>query len=293
MKNNQYSIKDLENLTSIKAHTIRIWEQRYGLLSPKRTDTNIRFYEDSDLKRLLNINLLYSNGYKISKIAALNDQEILSQSKKIIESQSTQMEQEIDILILSIVDLNGEKINTILEQYYEKFGIERLYSKVIIPLLEKLGHLWQLNSISVGHEHFFSYLLRAFLSVKSHETQTQIQRNQKVLFFLHSDELHELSLMFYQIMFKKAGWEAVYLGAKVPFEDLKVTYDQVQPDLVVTSFITCISEEEFQKILSKTIEIIPLEKLVISGYQAVVFKEHIPEKITLVQSQKELTPYFV
>ncbi len=293
MKNNQYSIKDLENLTNIKAHTIRIWEQRYGLLEPKRTSTNIRYYEDKDLKKILNINLLYTNGLKISKIAKLTEDEIIERSRSLIEERDTNESQDVDVLLMAILDLNDTRIEEILEETFRLGEIEDFYSNVINPLLFKIGDLWQLNSISIGHEHFFSNMLRAFLLSKTRDLTPAHPKDSKALLFLPPKEEHELSLLFYSYIFKREGWQVIYLGNNVPFEDLKVTYDQVMPDMVVTSMIKNTSEQEFVSTVKKITDAVPVEKLIFSGTMAMIYKDLSPKKVRLISGKEDLKAIFV
>ncbi|XOV67809.1 MAG: MerR family transcriptional regulator [Fluviicola sp.] len=293
MKKSQYSIKDLENLTDIKAHTIRIWEQRYGLLSPKRTDTNIRYYEDQDLKKLLNVNLLYTKGYKISKIAALSDEEILEKSKEIIMNERKWDDDEVDVLLMGIIELDEDKILNILTRIYKEHGIEHLFARTIGPLLIKMGELWQLNSLSVGHEHFFSNLYRGFVLARTSELDTSEKNDKKVLMFLPPNEEHELSLLIYQYMFKREGWQVYYLGVSVPFEDLKISYDQIQPDLTVTSLIAKSSEKEFETIIEGIQSVIPAKELVLSGGMSATYKDKLADGVRIIESEKDLKSLFV
>jgi len=293
MKRNQYSIKDLENLTSIKAHTIRIWEQRYNLLQPKRTDTNIRYYEDYDLRKILNINLLYSNGFKISKIAKLSENEILSESRKLIMEKSQVNDEMVDLLLMSIIELDENKTYGMLLYAFEEKSIEELYTDIIIPLLHKIGELWQLNTISIGHEHFFSNLLRAFFLAKTSELKIEKKVNKKVMMFLRPGEEHELSLLLYNFIFKREGWQVIYLGSNVPYKDLKLTYDQMNPDLILTSFIARTSKGDFQKILTKVLDNVPKEKMILSGYTSVMYKDLIPKEVSIIENQEDFENIFV
>jgi len=295
MKKSQYSIKDLENLTDIKAHTIRIWEQRYGLLTPKRTDTNIRYYEDQDLKKLLNVNLLYTKGFKISKIAALSDEEILEKSKEIILKERKWDDDEVDVLLMNIIELNEDKITEILDRIYTEQGIERLFSRTIVPLLTKMGELWQLNSLSVGHEHFFSNIYRGFIVSKTNalEVDEKDKHGKKILMFLPPNEEHELSLLIYQYLFKREGWQVYYLGISVPFEDLKISFDQIKPDLALTSLIAKTSESDFEHALKEITKVIPEECLVLSGGMMTTYREKVPDGVRLIESERDLKQLFV
>lgn len=293
MRKSQYSIKDLENLTSIKAHTIRIWEQRYDLLSPKRTDTNIRYYEDQDLKKLLNINLLYSNGLKISKIASLTDEEIIEESKKLIRKFSNEENSLVELIIMATIDLDTHKVYDILEESFKGKDIEDFYADTIIPLLHRIGSLWQLNSISVGHEHFFSNILREFILSKTAELPIPDKNSKKALLFLHEGEEHEISLFIYHYVLKRDGWNVIYLGARVPENDLEITYNQFKPDIVVTSFIATLSKEDFSKIVQKITSIVPEKDCIFSGYICNMYREEIPDKVRIIESREDLNRYFV
>lgn len=293
MRKSQYSIKDLENLTDIKAHTIRIWEQRYGLLSPKRTDTNIRYYEDEDLKKLLNVNLLYTKGFKISKIAALSDAEILEKSKEIILNERKWDDDEVDVLLMGIIELDEEKIQAILTRIYEEQGIEHLFSRTIVPLLTKMGELWQLSSLSVGHEHFFSNIYRGFILSKIAALEVTKKANKKILMFLPPNEEHELSLLVYQYMFKREGWQVYYLGVSVPYADLKISYDQIKPDLTLTSLIAKSSEEEFDSMVSEIQKVIPADQLILSGGMSSTYKDKLAAGVRLIEAEKDLKALFV
>lgn len=295
MKKSQYSIKDLENLTDIKAHTIRIWEQRYGLLSPKRTETNIRYYEDQDLKKLLNVNLLYTKGFKISKIAALSDEEILEKSKEIIQKERKWDDDEVDVLLMSIIELNEEKIQEVLHRLYKEHGIEHLFSRTIIPLLTKMGELWQLNSLSVGHEHFFSNIYRGFVVSRTNalEVTDKKKHGKKILMFLPPNEEHELSLLIYQYMFKREGWHVYYLGISVPYEDLKISYDQIKPDLSLTSLIAKTSANDFGTVIKEITKVIPEKELILSGGMTATYRDQVPKGVRVIESERDLKQLFV
>ena len=293
MKNRKYSIKDLENLTNIKAHTIRVWEQRYGLLQPKRTSTNIRFYQDEDLKKLLNINLLYASGYKISKIAKLSESEILEESKAALYNNNTGKNSEVDALVLAIIELDSGAIVSSLEANFKKNGMGKMYSMLVVPLLNRVGELWQLNTISVGHEHFFSNLLREFILTKTYTLKQPKKSKGKVLLFLHSHEEHELGLLICNFLFKDANWETCYLGQNVPLEGLGITYDLFNPDLVITNIIKHLNEEEFDTILKSVVSIVSSEKLIIGGNTALLYKGNVTEKIRFLESFQDIKKLLV
>ena len=158
----EYSIKDLENFTNIKAHTLRIWEQRYKLLEPRRTSTNIRYYNDADLKKILNVNLLYNNDYKISRIAVMSDEEIISKAKEFLLKENNAPQEHVSGFIKMILELDEAALLAKLSDLNAKLGTENLYTDVLVDLLKRIGELWQVDALSVTHEHFFSNLLRDF-----------------------------------------------------------------------------------------------------------------------------------
>lgn len=291
MKGSAYSIKDLEHLTGIKAHTIRIWEQRYNLLNPERTDTNIRLYSDDDLKKILNINMLYTSGIKISKIAQLSNEEIIAKYKELTKESGADHPQKIEELINAIIELNSYEIHKQLNVLYNQSGMLGMYEESIIPLLHRLGELWQLNTIAVAHEHFFSNCFREFLLAKTNAFEPA-KNGTRVLFFLHQYEEHELSLLIYHYLLRERGWNCVYLGQNVPTEDIFHSWNQLKPEFAVTSLINFGTKELFEDVLNEITDVIPSESLVLSGHNTVKFKELIPESIRLIQSKEDFNRIF-
>ena len=281
MKDSTYSIKDLENLTGIKAHTIRIWEQRYELLNPKRTETNIRYYDDTDLKKILNVNLLYNNGLKISKISKLSEDEIISEAKNLMEADDSG-NLAIEELMQAILELDEQKTQEILEKNYQQKGIITFYTDLVSPSLVKIGQLWQLNSLAISNEHFYSNLLRAFILGKTNDLTPKRDKNKKILLFLHEIEDHELTLLFYQYLLKDMGYDCVYLGANTPIEDVESTYFQINPDMVLTSMITNISSKKFKHIMDQLLDFIPNNKLCISGRNVITYDNLVPSDVKTI-----------
>ena len=267
MSNLRYSIKDLENFTQIKAHTIRIWEQRYGLLSPKRTDTNIRYYSEDDLKKILNINLLYTSGYKISKIALLSEAEIIEEAKSFILVTETSKQSEIDALTLLILDFKGTDIKKSLETQLKSIALEDIYTDLVLPLLRKLGQLWQVNSINIVHEHYFSNIFREFLVWNIEALKISPNPSKSAILFLHDYEEHEFSILLYYYLLKKSGYDCHYFGQKVPVKEVYSAFVQINPQIVVSTFTAKISEKNFKKIESVLLDMSKKSKVIISGSQ--------------------------
>ncbi|MFZ9027954.1 MAG: MerR family transcriptional regulator [Crocinitomicaceae bacterium] len=292
MKEEIYSIKDLENFTHIKAHTIRIWEQRYNLLSPKRTDSNIRYYDKEDLKKILNVNMLYTNGMKISKIAALSEEEIVDKCKDILNREDNLASKEVENYILKITDFDHDKLRILLEESFSNHGAHKFYGSVIAPLLTRMGKLWQVNTLEIVHEHFLSSLLREFLISKTHETKNK-RNGKKVVCFLGEDELHEFSMLFYLMILNDKGYECIYLGQNLPLDELELFKLKVNPDFYLTSFVGQISEKNFVRQIDKLRNLTKGKKLIISGNEALKHKELIGQGIELITSEEDLNRIFV
>lgn len=284
----RYSIKDLENYTQIKAHTLRIWEQRYNLLTPKRTDTNIRYYSDEDLKKLLNVNLLYSNGLKISKIAKLTEEEILNEVQHLIKEDHQQDLPEIDKLIISVTAMDTDGLHQQLEDYYQKYGIEKMYESIIIPVLIKIGKLWQVNALSIGHEHLFSNILRDFFILKIQGVEQRNNSGKKALLFLHEHEEHELSLLFYHYLLKSNGYNCFYLGACVPIEDLQQSVEQIQPEILITNLIAKVDQKEITTLFEDIGKFFDLSNVKAGGYQVHVYDDVIPKEVKKINALEDL-----
>src|SRR5689334_9690956 len=213
---NAFTIKDLENLSGIKAHTIRIWEQRYSFLRPQRTETNIRYYTSDELKTVLNIALLNKYGYKISHIDKMSAGEV---KEKIILLSHAEAQQErlVNELLQCMVDLDMEKFEDVLDNYIMQKGIDKTISYLIFPFLDKIGILWLTNHINPAQEHVVTNIIRQKLIVGIEGAITHISVNKTVILFLPEGEHHELGLLYTYYLMKKRGAQVIYLGADVPF----------------------------------------------------------------------------
>ena len=229
-----YSIKELEQLSGIKAHTIRIWEKRHQLIQPQRTHTNIRLYSDFDLKKIINVSLLNNNGFKISAIAKMSEDEL---SSKVIElSQSkNQARLYIDQLVTSMLDLDEEKFEHELTALEKKIGFESTITDVIYPFLHKIGVLWQTGNITPAHEHFISNLIRQKIIVAISALPVVSKSTIRVVLVLPEAELHEIGLLFYHYMARKLGFKTFYLGQSVPHDDLQKVCSIHKPHILITS----------------------------------------------------------
>jgi len=284
-----YSIKDLEQLSGIKAHTLRIWKQRYSLLSPKRTDTNIRFYDDDDLKLILNVALLNDNGLKISKIASMESNEIREEVMKLTERSLTHDDQ-IHALTICMIEMDEDRFDKILSTNILKLGFEQTMLNIIYPFMSKIGVLWQTGAINPAQEHFISNLVRQKLIVAIDGQITQ-GGGKKFLLFLPEGELHEISLLFASYLIKSKGHKVIYLGQSTPNDDLLSVYKLHQPDFLLTVITTSPSSEYVQEYVNALSERFSSSEILVTGYQVIgqdlVFPKNV-RQMNYIRDIKEL-----
>ncbi|MBK6967156.1 MAG: MerR family transcriptional regulator [Bacteroidales bacterium] len=277
----QYSIKDLEQLTGIKAHTIRIWEKRYQLIEPERTSTNIRFYSDNDLKKLLNVSTLNRNGLKISSIVTMNNDEI---NERIMEISDTShdSDNQIEQMIVAMIDLDEQRFERVLSTSVIKIGFDETVIKVLYPFFEKIGLLWQIGTIYPAQEHFVSNLIRQKLIIAiDGQSGNSKPASKTFLIFLPSNEWHELGLLFYSYLVKKAGFRVIYLGQSVPFEDLIEVSLKHRIDYLFTSVTTPLTLKKYSEYIHQLSLAFPDRSIFVSGYQTHEFKIDLPINVRL------------
>lgn len=252
---NRYSIRDLEQLSGIKAHTIRIWEQRYNLICPKRTETNIRYYLDCDLKKLLNISVLIKKGIKISKISQLSDEEIQSLVLEYSRYKG-EYESQINGLKMAMIDFDVEYFEKLLNQCFFNFGPEVTFNQVLGRFIAEIGVLWQTNSITIAHEHFISNLIKQKLFSAIDQMIVSAKPNtEPVVLYLPDNELHELSLLYIYYNLKKKGYRVLYLGQSVPVENIKELFDKTGRRLFISIFTTNPFSEEIESYIARLDEL--------------------------------------
>ncbi|MFW6275379.1 MAG: MerR family transcriptional regulator [bacterium] len=240
----RYSINDLEKITGIKAHTIRIWEKRYNVVTPSRTDTNIRYYDDEDLKKLLNISTLNKHGLKISEIVKMSNEDM---REKILEisHNSNDYESSINNLIVSMIEMDEDKFEKVLGSSIIKIGFEKTITHIIYLFLEKVGILWQVGTINPAQEHFITNLIRQKLIIAIDGQESSPKPDAKTfLLFLPEKELHELGLLFYTYIIKKAGHRVIYLGQSVPLKDVLEVIKIRNADYMITYFVAALDTDE-------------------------------------------------
>lgn len=289
---NVFSIKDLENLSGIKAHTIRIWEKRYDILQPMRTDTNIRLYDLASLQKLLNITLLHDYGYKISKIATYPQDKIPSLVREIISSK-TAKSHAISAFKMAMVNFDQELFFNTYNWLIADKSFKEVFHEVFIPLMNELGLLWQSDTITPAHEHFISYLIKQKLLVNTEKVQVLKPTKFDKVFVLSLplNEIHELGLMYLQYEILLHGYKTIYLGESMPIENLKdlkkhfdsivfVSYLTVQPERdAVNEYV----EKMAAELLDDRTELWYIGRLV-----EFIKREELSEKISIFTSMTEL-----
>ncbi|MCK4748929.1 MAG: MerR family transcriptional regulator [Bacteroidales bacterium] len=240
-----YSIKELENLSGIKAHTIRIWEKRYNLIEPHRTNTNIRYYTDCDLKKILNVALLNRKGIKISNIARLNDLELKEEIIRVSRSAQSQ-DTVVDSMAIAMIDLDEYKLEAIIDKSISKVGLKSTVIDVLYPFLDKVGILWQSGHVNPFQEHFVSNLIRQkIISATDQLPNTYSPKARKFLLILPEGEWHEIALLFAQYLLKASHHEVIYLGQSLPYSDVLSIGASKQFDFIMVSSTTTQPEFDF------------------------------------------------
>lgn len=263
-----FSIKDLEQLSGIKAHTLRIWEQRYELLKPSRTATNIRTYCDEDLKYILKIALLNKNGFKISKIAAMSDAEVNDRFSCLNDS-SCQHEMFISLLTTAMIEIDENQFGKIMSNCIIQFGFEHTMIEIIYPFLEKIGVLWLSGSINPAQEHFMTNLIRRKLMVAIDGQSNQVSESgNHFMLFLPEGELHELGLLFAEFLLRKRGQKVTSLGMSVPLKDVISVAKLKKPDYVFTIMTSHPKNRKLKTFLEQLNEHVPAKGIMITGPQA-------------------------
>jgi DNA-binding transcriptional MerR regulator len=275
----RYTIKDLENLSNIKAHTLRIWEQRYGMLIPQRTDTNIRYYTDAELRYILNVSLLNQNGLKISKIATLSQDEIEREVTRITNAKSDH-ESQISALVIAMIDLDEFAFIKIFNDATVRLGFENTIIQIIFPFLEKIGNLWVCGSIRPVHEHFISNLIRQKLIVNIHAHPKQLKPNAKrFILFTPENELHEIALLFMYYILKSRHHDVIYLGLNIPMYDLASVFNNEQPEYLVTNITLIPKGGTVKNYVESLAKHFKHSKIIVSGFQIKQFKGSLPENV--------------
>lgn len=288
----KYFIRDVENITGIKAFTIRVWEQRYGMLLPKRTDTNIRYYEEEDLKYMMNVALLNNHGYKISKIAEMSRDEVQRRTLNISENNTTYQSQ-VQSLTNSMIQFDEKEFNKTLSLNMLKLGMIETTSEIIFPFLQHVGILWLSGTINVAHEHFITNLIKQRLYVAIDQVNTPKSPSaKKFILFLPNGENHELSLLFASYILKTRGHEVVYIGSSTPIEDLQQLCKVHEPDILFCAITNANSNMPIQVYVNTLSRNWPNIDILLTGNQIIRRRDlKCPDNCKVVGAPKDFFAY--
>jgi len=286
----KYSISDIEGLIGIKAHTIRAWESRYNLVPPKRTPTNIRFYDEDDLRALLNIVTLNGKGYKISRIAQMNKRQI---SDLVTQFQADWNNDSVQILHLSEATLKYDEVAfaDILAGCIEEMGLTKTMDLVLFPFMKKVGMLWQTGAIDPSHEHFASNLIRDRIIVEIDKVVKPEKENPKrFLLFLPETEMHETGLLFARYLLKKCGMDTLYLGQEIPYPDVKKVIASYQPDYTFIVLTSLNLGKDINKIIGKVMDHLDVP-LLVAGSLISEFDILVHDKLTPLKNVCDIVEF--
>ena len=286
----KFTIKDLENLSGIKAHTIRIWEQRYSFLKPSRTGTNIRYYSNDDLKTILNISILNKYGFKISHINKMSANDVQSRVAE-LNIAGAQQERIVNELIRAMVDLDTAGFERILEKQIVANGIEKTIIRIIFPFFARIGILWQTGHINPAQEHLTTSIIRQKIIVGIDQAKPAVKVKRSFLLFLPEREHHELGLLLVYYLLKKRGADVFYIGANVPLKDAQFVAEIKKPDFVYIHLTSTSPGFNFQKFITQIAERISKPKIIISGFSTHGYNKALPKNVEFKHSLIELVEF--
>ncbi len=285
-----FSIKNLENLSGIKAHTLRIWEKRYNLLEPERTTTNIRRYSLESLKKLLNVTLLYNHGFKISKIANLDLDEIPKLVRNIaLKSNSEQVS--INAFKLAMINFDYELFDTNYDEILYNHDFEYIFIEIFMPLMRELGILWQTGAISPSHEHFITSLIKQKIHIETERFQRNLQNNNdKPIFvlFLPENEIHELGILYLNFLILKKGHRTIFLGQSLQISGLQTLYTYYTKFNFISYFTVEPGKDEIMPFLkdfySEILENKESKLILFGPQQIIIDTKNLPKQIEMYRS---------
>jgi len=264
---NTFTIKDIENLTGIKSHTLRIWEQRYGIPQPKRTATNIRYYDDEDLKLLLNVSMLNRNGHKISRLTSLSKQELENLALSLSEV-STDTSIQLESMMGSMFNLDEAAFDRILTSSLLRVGLENTMLELFFPFLKRIGVLWQSGQVNPAFEHFMSNMIRQKVIVAIDGMSiAKKDHAKKFVLFLPENETHELGLLFANYIIRSRGHQTVYLGQNLPYTDVDSIVGQYKSDFIMSVLTLAPTKLTPQNFINKMAIRFPGNTILLTGIQ--------------------------
>ena len=281
-----YTIKDLEKISGIKAHTIRIWEQRYQFLQPQRTETNIRTYSSDELKTILNVSLLNKYGFKISHIDKMSAEQM---EEKILSLNQidAQRERVVNALIKEMVSLNMANFERQMDTYIGQKGIEKTIIEIIFPFMERVGILWVTNHINPAQEHLATNVIRQKIILGIEKLPPVLHYSKRIVLFMPEGEYHEIGLLYVHFLLKQRGFYVDYLGANVPMVDLRYLSEFQKVDYLYCHLTSPAKNFKIHKFFEQLSEVSKIIPIVISGQLAQAYKGQIAGNIQLKKTLPE------
>jgi DNA-binding transcriptional MerR regulator len=282
-----YTIRELENLSGIKAHTIRIWEKRFGLIAPQRTSTNIRTYCDTELKKLLNISILNRNGVKISKIARMTSDEVVQKVNQ-YSLDITNSESQIESLTVAMIDLDEYRFEQVLSRSIIQLGFEDAVVRMLYPFFIRIGIMWQTGSIIPAQEHFISNLVKQkFYAAIDGLISSEKESTRRFLFFLPEGEMHEIGLLFLCYLAKKRGHRTLYLGQSVPLSDIMEVARKTHVDFLVTAAVTTFGGQNRASLIQGLAAQFTDKTIFLYGSPSLLQPNETPSNVMLISSPSD------
>lgn len=290
-----YTIKYLETISGIKAHTIRIWEKRYKMLKPKRTSTNIRYYDDLHLKKLLNIATLLDHGYKISKLSKLSDKEVAEEIKKCMDRVADGHDLSaflVNELIISSLNFDKVHFEKTFSTGILKLGFHKAIEYVLFPTLKKIGVLWQSEEINPAQEHFFSSMVKQKLFSAIDAIQEPEQSSRKCVLYLPEDEDHEIGLLYFNYLLLKGGIKTIYLGTRMPIQNILESEKLIKPTHIIFFIIKLLPLDEVDQYIKTVAKLFPQVKILLCGNPEYYRSLKFPSNVTYLPNPEEAKKYF-
>lgn len=286
-----YSISDLEQLSGVSTHKIRIWERRYKALMPDRSAGNTRLYNDEQLKRLLNIAGIHNAGYKISKACAMDKAEmetILQQEINLIIPANQRFEYYIIQIIKNGLEYQAEKVNSLIQNSFDSNGVLETYKFVLYPLLVRMGLMWRQETLCPSQEHFVSCIIRQKLFAAIDGCVCDENDQGKWLLFLPEDEDHDIGLLLANYLLRAAGIQLIYLGSKVPYQALSNTINVVNPDKLLFFMTRVRPTTDAQGFINRLAADFPRQTIHVSGNQKLLSNLELPVNVRWPQDITDL-----
>jgi MerR family transcriptional regulator, light-induced transcriptional regulator len=281
-----FSIRDIENLSGIKAHTLRVWEQRYGLIMPARKESRHREYTNEDLKHILRVSYLYHHGYKISRIAVMSPEEINTLS--LDYNQHTSFEVFINQFIEAALDFDEDRFEEVFDSLILHLGFEKAFIHVVYPFLQKLGMLWMTGNILPAQEHFSSHIIRKKIILAIDAlTMVSDKQAERIILFSPSGEYHEIPLLLIHYLLKKSGNPIVFFGIDISIEELKLFVAGNSSCILYFHLVTNFTDMHPEAYLEMLCSCFPGKKIFASGP---VFKKDTgyPDQVKIFHSLNDL-----